>query len=113
MSIPPLGQGIACGQQSNKSGQGKDEFCSAIEDALSEYKLSPDALILINERQYDCAFRAKKEVSEALLGAKEGQMPDMLGILLDEALRALSELSGESTTEAVVNEIFSKFCVGK
>ena len=37
----------------------------------------------------------------------------MLGILLEEALRVLSELSGESATEAVVNEIFSKFCVGK
>lgn len=98
---------------SAKSGQGKDEFCAAIEDALSEYKLSPDALILINERQYDCAQRARKEVADALFGAKEGQMPDMLGILLEEALRALSELSGESTTEAVVNEIFSKFCVGK
>lgn len=98
---------------SAKSGQGKDEFCAAIEGALSQYRLSPDALILINERQYDCAYRAKKEVFEALNGAKEGQMPDMLGILLEEALRALSELSGESTTEAVVNEIFSKFCVGK
>ena len=85
----------------------------AIIEALEKYKLSSDAMLLVNERQYDCAVRAKKEIDSALAAAKEGQHPDMLGILLEEAVRALSELSGESATEAVVNEIFSKFCVGK
>lgn len=94
-------------------GRGRQELSDAICSALSQYRLSGDALILINERQFDCAARARKEVFAALEGAKEGQMPDMLGILLEEALRALSELSGESATESVVNEIFSKFCVGK
>ena len=93
--------------------RGKEELSEVICEALSEYRLSGDAAIIINERQYDCAVRAQKEISNALLGAREGQMPDMLGILLEEALRALSELSGKSATEAVVNEIFSKFCVGK
>ena len=95
------------------SGQGAEKLCEAICEALSEYKLDGDALLIINERQYDCAQRAKKEISQALCGAHEGQPPDMLGILLEEALKALCELSGESATQAVVDEIFSKFCVGK
>ncbi len=94
-------------------GRGAQELSGAIEKALCDYNLSEDAQLIINERQYDCAKRAQKEISSALSGAREGQMPDMLGILLEEALRALSELSGKSATEAVVNEIFSKFCVGK
>ena len=98
---------------SAKNGEGADKLSDAIGEALDKYKLGSDALTLVNERQYDCAVRAKKEIDAALFAAKEGQHPDMLGILLEEALRALSELSGESATEAVVNEIFSKFCVGK
>jgi tRNA modification GTPase len=98
---------------SAKNGEGADKLSDAIGEALDKYKLGSDALTLVNERQYDCVVRAKKEIDAALFAAKEGQHPDMLGILLEEALRALSELSGESATEAVVNEIFSKFCVGK
>ncbi len=94
-------------------GRGADELSGAIAAALEEYRLSEDAQLIINERQYDCALRAQKEIEAAMLAAHEGQEPDMLGILLEEALRALSELSGKSATEAVVNEIFSKFCVGK
>ena len=94
-------------------GEGADELSNAVCDALERYKLDSDASILVNERQYDCAVRAKKEVDAALFAAKEGEHPDMLGIVLQEALSSLSELSGESATEAVVNEIFSKFCVGK
>ncbi len=98
---------------SAKNGEGAELLSGAIKDALERYKLGSDAQILVNERQYDCACRAKKEVDTALLELKSGQHPDMLGILLEEAVRALGELSGESANDAVVNEIFSKFCVGK
>lgn len=85
----------------------------AICDVLSQYKLSEDSALIINRRQYDCALRASNELAAAISGLEKGQFADMIGINLEEALRDLSELSGESATEAVVNEIFSKFCVGK
>ena len=37
----------------------------------------------------------------------------MIGISLEAAARHLSEISGENISDAIVNEIFSKFCVGK
>jgi len=92
---------------------GADALSDAICAALDSYKLDGDARLLINERQYDCAKRAQNEVMVALSATKEGQMPDMIGINLEEALRALCTLTGEEATQAVVNEIFSKFCVGK
>lgn len=94
-------------------GQGADELCDIIEKALERYRLDADALVLVNQRQYDCAIRAKKEVNDAYNALKGGFMADMIGISLEEAVRALCELSGENANEAVVNEIFSKFCVGK
>ena len=38
---------------------------------------------------------------------------DAVEIILDEAENSLLELTGERTSEAVVNEVFSHFCVGK
>ena len=98
---------------SAKTSAGAKILEETITSSLEEFKLSSDALIIINERQFDCASRALKEIEGAYFATKEGQMPDMIGITLEEALFALCELSGESATEAVVNEIFSKFCVGK
>jgi tRNA modification GTPase len=42
-----------------------------------------------------------------------GETFDALTVVLDEALSAVLELSGERVTEAVVDEVFSHFCVGK
>lgn len=102
-----------CVKISAANNIGSDELCDAICSALEMYKLDGDARLLINERQYDCAKRAQNEVSVALNATKSGHMPDMIAINLDEALRALLTLTGEEATQAVVNEIFSKFCVGK
>lgn len=102
-----------CISISAAKGVGADELCDTIEKALEKYRLDSDALVLVNQRQYDCATRAKKEVNDAYNALKNGFMADMIGISLEEGVRALCELSGENANEAVVNEIFSKFCVGK
>ena len=40
-------------------------------------------------------------------------MLDAINVVIDEAEQHLLELTGERITEAVVNEVFSRFCVGK
>ena len=40
-------------------------------------------------------------------------MLDALNITLDEAEQSLLQLTGEKVTDAVVDEVFSRFCVGK
>ena len=102
-----------CVSISAANGEGADRLTDAIEKALERYKLDSDALVLVNERQYDCAKRALDEISLAYNGLKSGFMADMIGINLEEAVRALCNLSGEDATQAVVDEIFMKFCVGK
>lgn len=51
---------------------------------------------------------------QAALGAQQmGVTLDAVTISIGEAAAALSELTGERITETVVDEVFSKFCVGK
>ena len=38
---------------------------------------------------------------------------DAVNIILDEARNSLLELTGERASEAVINQVFSQFCVGK
>ena len=42
-----------------------------------------------------------------------GEFLDAVTVLIDEAEQFLLELVGEKTTDAVVDEVFSRFCVGK
>lgn len=67
----------------------------------------------VNERQKQCLDKAISCISEALDAIKGGITLDAVNIVLDEAENALTELTGERTTESVVNEVFSHFCVGK
>ena len=66
---------------------------------------------LTRARHGDCVRRAQ----EAILRAQShlGIAPELTGDDLRAALRALSELAGESDIEAVFDRIFSRFCVGK
>ena len=88
-----------------------------LEDAVTRYlginNFSPNAPVLTNERQRSAAVRALSAVDEALAALEDGLTPDVVFISLDEALGAILELSGERVSDAVLDEVFSRFCVGK
>ena len=69
--------------------------------------------MLISERQRSCAERALDSVSEALNALVSGCTMDAVGVCVDDALSALLELTGKRVTNAVTDEIFRRFCVGK
>ncbi len=71
-----------------------------------------DAAFLIEERHFKALFRAEESLQKALL-ACESQPLDLIGIDVKEAWEALGEITGETATEAIIQEIFAKFCVGK
>ncbi|MBQ8657999.1 MAG: tRNA uridine-5-carboxymethylaminomethyl(34) synthesis GTPase MnmE [Clostridia bacterium] len=73
---------------------------------------SEDAAFLIEERHFEALTRAKKSVDKAIFACK-GQPLDIIGIDVKETWDALGEITGETATEAIIEEIFSKFCVGK
>ena len=67
-----------------------------------------------NERQRACIEEAVGILSEVIAGIESGSAPlDATGFLLESALDALYRLSGKSTSEAIIDEVFRQFCVGK
>nr|MBR6778291.1 tRNA uridine-5-carboxymethylaminomethyl(34) synthesis GTPase MnmE [Clostridia bacterium] len=73
---------------------------------------SEDAAFLIEERHFNALCRAEESLQKAI-AACTCQPLDLIGIDVKEAWDALGEITGETATEAIIEEIFSKFCVGK
>ena len=52
-------------------------------------------------------------VAEAYTALSSGVTLDAVGILCENALDRLYELNGENVSEAVIDQVFKRFCVGK
>ena len=66
-----------------------------------------------DERELEILRQARKHLEDSLLTLKENISVDLISIDLRSALNNLDKLTGESVDEDVLNEIFSKFCIGK
>ncbi len=85
----------------------------AVKQVLGVSAIDPDAGMLGSLRQLEAARRALTAVQEARGAAAQGLTLDAIGVCAEDALAALLELSGENASDAVVDDVFSRFCVGK
>lgn len=88
---------------------------NAIEKIIERLDISSasNSEMFLNERQLICCQRASDAVKRAYDDLCIGVSYDCITVTIDDAINALLELSGEKATEAVVSEVFSRFCVGK
>jgi tRNA modification GTPase len=68
---------------------------------------------LTNLRQKEAVERATKSLTDARTATQQNIPHEMLLLDLYESLRALDELTGQTTPDDVLNLIFSTFCIGK
>ena len=98
---------------SAKSGENADMVETAILSVSGLDGLDPTSAMMTTERQRDCAERAFAAINEGISTLDLGLTFDAVGVLLDEAIAALCELSGERVSDSIVDEVFDTFCVGK
>lgn len=98
---------------SASEGSGIDEIRSAAEKILGTAEIDSSSGMLANERQRACCADAAASLNEALEGIQFGITLDAVNVSVDYAIEKLLELTGERARDAVVAEVFSKFCVGK
>ena len=72
-----------------------------------------DAVIVTNARHYQALTRARYAITRAINGLESGLTGDLLDQDIRECLHWLGEITGEITTDNILGEIFSHFCIGK
>ena len=98
---------------SAQDGKGIEELENAISDLIGFSEVDPSEGILANERQKNVAQKALECVIEAKDAISCGFTLDAITVSLEAGISELLNLTGERATEAVVDRVFSKFCVGK
>ena len=98
---------------SASTGEGRDELERAVAKICSTDEFNPNAACLTSERQRQCCVNALSSIEDALAAIHGGMTLDAVNVCADCAIDALLELTGEKATSAVVDEVFSRFCVGK
>ncbi len=98
---------------SAKNQQGTEELEAVVKEILGVNKVDTSQPILANKRQKLCVLNALENVRQALEGAKAGVTYDAINVMIDSAVDELLTLTGKKATSEVVNNIFSRFCVGK
>ena len=95
------------------SGNGLSVLEKKAEKLLCTGELDASEAILSTERQRKNAENALASVKEAASAVSCGVTLDAVNVCIDDAIGHLLELTGEKASDAVVDEVFSSFCVGK
>ena len=101
-------------QISTKTREGIDNLYKEIENLIETKEISSDnEIIVTNTRHKSLITKAIISVDKSL-ETIENKMPiDIIVVYVKDILENLGEITGETVTEDIIKEIFSKFCLGK
>jgi tRNA modification GTPase len=104
-------------QISAKHGDGLDMLVKAIRSNILSRNgdaKEPEAGDLVPNLRQSHALEQSVTELEGLLEDHAMQIPyDLLGVRLETACSILSEITGETTPNEILNKIFESFCIGK
>lgn len=98
---------------SAKNNDGVCELEGAVKEILGIASFDASAPMLANQRQKQCVKNALSHIDEALSASLSGLTYDAVNVMIDSAVDDLLMLTGRKANIEIVNNIFSKFCVGK
>ncbi len=101
-------------QTSMPHGTGIEELKSAVlQHVIGGDVLVGDSPIITNVRHDDALRRANSSVSHAIASLDAKMPPEFIAIDLRSSLDAIGEIVGKTTSEDILDRIFSQFCIGK
>ena len=99
---------------SAKEEQGIQELEETVEKMFLTGTISfNDQIYITNVRQKNALVSASESMKKVVESIEAGMPEDFFSIDLMDAYETLGSITGESAGEDLVNEIFSKFCMGK
>lgn len=90
-----------------------DLLRSKIMSLFQNLTLRPDELVITNVRHYSGLLQTKDALERVMESLEQKISGDLLAQDIRQALHHLGELTGSITTEDLLDQIFSRFCIGK
>jgi tRNA modification GTPase len=116
VSVGPsaLRSATVCLAVSAKTGEGIDRLREAIRSQLIGGGAdTTDGVIVTNVRHQAALDRARESLTQAKASVEGGMANELVAVDLRAAADALGEITGAITTDEVLEQIFSTFCIGK
>ena len=97
-----------------KNGNGIDEIYEAISNMFKLKEIANDSETIVSNVRHKNIINSSIENLENARNIVKSNMPiDIISTYLKEILEELGKITGETVTDDVIAEIFSKFCLGK
>jgi tRNA modification GTPase len=118
---PPLlrerglgGEGLLTVKTAAAQNQGIEDLETAILQCIHQEAIAAANLeVAINQRQKACLLRVVQSLDNVQIAIADQLPLDFWTIDLRDAISAIGEITGEEVTESVLDQIFSRFCIGK
>ncbi len=118
---PPLlrerglgGEGVPIVKTAASQQQGIEDLEAAILRCIHQDAIAAaDLDVAINQRQKACLLRVVQSLDNVQIAIADQLPLDFWTIDLRAAISAIGEITGEEVTESVLDQIFSRFCIGK
>jgi tRNA modification GTPase len=99
---------------SAKTGDGIAILADILPSGIPGLELgSETSIVVTSKRHKEVLLRVKQSLLTARRSIDDGLTNEFVALDMRQAIDALSEITGEITTEDMLNQIFSRFCIGK
>ena len=94
--------------------EGIDKLYTCMEKIFHMGEITIDnSSIITNQRHKEAIQHAKDALTKVIDAIQTGVPVDITAIYFKDTIEELNKITGENVTEDIINEIFSKFCLGK
>ncbi len=99
---------------STLTGEGIEKIYNEIVKMFNTDKIKADnETVITNIRHKEVLSKAIEYIDSALKIIEEKKPIDITSMYIREAIQEINKITGENVTDDIINEIFSKFCLGK
>jgi len=95
------------------TGEGIESLRTAILAFLHRADVDNEGLLVTNARHYDLLRTASYELGHAISALNDELSEELILVSLHNALKYLGQITGETTTEDILSQVFATFCIGK
>jgi tRNA modification GTPase len=93
--------------------KGVNELKEKVYNKVIDESIIKSSILITNKRHELALKSALESIGQALLSIDNAMSLDLVALDIQQAWKTLGEITGETSTEEIIDAIFSKFCLGK